>query len=207
MMLAWLYSHLIDPLLEDTRLLIPGFAGMTAGKRVLDVCCGTGVQVRVYSAAGLKAVGIDISSSMISRAVKSREGILPAGCFLRADSARLPFPDGSFDFVSVSFGLHDKPEPLRSQTVSEMKRVVKMGGTLVFVDYRVPLARNHWSVLAGVAEFLIGGSHYLGFRQFVISRGLPGLLAGSGITVTDRLLQAGGLMEVVTGTVAPLSVS
>jgi SAM-dependent methyltransferase len=80
-MLAWLYARSIDPLLVDTRSMIPGFAGMAAGNRVLDVCCGTGAQVKVYAAAGLDAVGIDICSSMIFRAVDSREGVQAAGYF------------------------------------------------------------------------------------------------------------------------------
>jgi len=36
------YSNLIDPLLRDIREFVPGFAGMNAGNKVLDVCCGTG---------------------------------------------------------------------------------------------------------------------------------------------------------------------
>lgn len=198
-MLAWLYSRLIDPLLRETRSMIPGFAGMTSGDRVLDVCCGTGAQVNHYAGIGLNAVGIDINTGMIYRAVDHSKDDPHNGSFLAADSTCLPFPSGSFDFVSISFGLHDKPEPARSRTVDEMKRVVKPGGTLVFVDFHVPLPGNTWGILARIVEFLAGGSHYRGFRQFVRSGGLPYLLAGSGVIVTGRVFQAGGLMEMVKG--------
>lgn len=207
-MLARLYAGLIDPLLRETREMIPGFAGMVAGDRALDVCCGTGSQANVYAAAGLKAAGIDNSPDMISWAVDgSRRAGSQAVSFALADATSLPFSDASFDFVSVFFALHDKPEPVRSRTLDEMKRVVKPGGTLVLVDYKVPLEQNRWSLLARAVEFAVGGSHYRGFQQFVHSGGLPGLLAGSGIMMTGKILQVGGLVEMVKGTVGSFPAS
>ena len=58
-MCASFYVTLIDPLLRDIRLFVPGFAGMKAGDRVLDVCCGTGDQVLHCAAGGIKAKAAD----------------------------------------------------------------------------------------------------------------------------------------------------
>ena len=154
------YGTIIDPLLRDIRPYIPEFSGMQSGDKVLDVCCGTGEQVLEYGRRGIIATGIDISPAMLRMA--ERNGMkqnLDNVSFQLADAANLPFTDNYFDYVSISFGLHDKVSSVRHRVVSEMKRVVKQHGVLILVDFQVPLPKNMWAMFARSLEFVIDGSH------------------------------------------------
>jgi ubiquinone/menaquinone biosynthesis C-methylase UbiE len=177
--MMWLlnYSTLIDPLLKDLRALVVDFAGMKPGDRVLDVCCGTGAQVLEYGRRGIIATGIDISPAMMKLAQRNRARQPQDNVsFQLADAANLPFKDNYFDYVSISFGLHDKASGLRHRVVSEMKRVTKQHGDLVLIDFQVPLPRNIPAMFAHSLEFAIDGSHYAGFKDYLSSGGLEGIL-------------------------------
>jgi ubiquinone/menaquinone biosynthesis C-methylase UbiE len=171
------YEYLIDPILRNVRQIIPEFSGMKAGDKVLDVCCGTGAQVIEYSQHGILATGIDKEQSMLSVALKNKEELnLVNASFYLADATSLPFGDNRFDYVSICFGLHDKEKDIRNKVVSEMKRVIKKEGSLVLADFKVPLPRNMWAVFARIIEFIAGGSHYRGFKDFTSSDGLNYIL-------------------------------
>ncbi len=73
-----------------------------------------------------------------------------------ADAAQLPFADGEFDFTSVSLALHDKEDPAVDMILSEMKRVTRDGGGLVFADYSVPLPDNMTGVVIRTIERFAG---------------------------------------------------
>jgi ubiquinone/menaquinone biosynthesis C-methylase UbiE len=192
------YGNLIDPLFRDVRRSIPGFIGMRAGEKVLDVCCGTGAQVLEYSRHGLQATGIDLDPKMILTANKktAASGAAPIS-FQLADAAALPFPDGAFDFASISLALHDKDPDLRSRIVKEMMRVVKKDGFLVLIDYNVPLPRHIWAASARTIERLVGGAHYAGFKQYLASGGITPLLAQHGLPEERRVYFKSGLLAVV----------
>jgi ubiquinone/menaquinone biosynthesis C-methylase UbiE len=175
--MSFTYEKLIDPILKNVRQYAPVFSGMKAGDRVLDVCCGTGAQVIEYGRLGIIATGIDTDPTMLTTALKNKAKLALSNIsFLSADAANLPFDNGSFDYVSVSFGLHDKERDVRNRIVIEMKRVVNEDGSLVFIDFQVPLPKNFWARLARTVEFLVGGSHYKGFRDYIENRGLNNIL-------------------------------
>ncbi len=171
------YTRVIDPILRDVRLYTPEFSGMKAGDRVLDVCCGTGDQALHYAGKGIDATGIDTDPRMVKVAErKRRKRGLGNVSFQLADAQALPFRDNSFDYASVSFSLHEKQRPARARVISEMKRVVKAQGTLVFVDFSVPFPRNAYSYLIRAVEFMAGREHFRCSRDFVEQGGLDVLL-------------------------------
>ena len=192
------YKTLIDPLLRDIRKFTPKFSGMNAGDRVLDVCCGTGAQVLEYGRRGIIATGIDTNPSMLSIAVrnKTRQELANVS-FQLADATNLPFPDGYFDYVSVSFGLHDKEKPIRDKVISEMKRVVKQEGALVSIDYQVPLPKNVWATFARIIEFLAGGLHYQGFKDYLRNGGPEETFKIHGLHEDCRAYLKSGLVVIV----------
>ena len=182
MMFMFNYETLVDPLLRDLRKHTPEFAGMRIGDKVIDVCCGTGARVLEYGRRGIVATGIDISPSMLKIATRNiRRQKAVNVSFQLANATSLPFPDGYFDYASISLGLHDKEKPIRYQIISEMKRVIKQDGALVFIDYQVPLPRNVWTVSAGAIEFLAGGSHYQGFKDYLANGGIEDILKNHGL--------------------------
>jgi len=189
------YETLVDPLLRDLRKFTPEFSGMKAGDKVIDVCCGTGAQVLEYGRHGIIATGIDSSQDMLKIATRNRMRQKAVnGSFQLADAANLPFPDGYFDYATVSFGLHDKEKPVRYQIISEMKRVVKQDGALILVDYQVPLPKNIWAVFARAIEFLAGGSHYQGFKDYLANGGLEDILKNHGLREECRTYLISGLI-------------
>jgi ubiquinone/menaquinone biosynthesis C-methylase UbiE len=195
MMFMFNYETLVDPLLRDIRKYIPEFSGMRAGDKVVDVCCGTGAQVLEYGRRGIVATGIDISPSMLKIAMRNiRRQKAVNVSFQLADATSLPFPDGYFDYASISLGLHDKEKPIRYQIISEMKRVIKQDGTLILVDFQAPLPRNVWGVSARAIEFLAGRSHYQGFRDYLANGGLEDILENNGLREECKNYLKNGLL-------------
>ena len=197
------YETLVDPLLRDLRKFTPEFSGMKAGDKVIDVCCGTGAQVLEYGRHGIIATGIDNSRDMLKIATRNRMRQKAVNVsFQLADATNLPFPDGYFDYATVSFGLHDKEKPIRYQIIFEMKRVVKQNGALILVDFQVPLPRNAWAVFARAIEFLAGGSHYQGFKDYLANGGLEDILKNHGLREECKTYLKSGLIaatKVVNG--------
>ncbi|MFF4489505.1 class I SAM-dependent methyltransferase [Streptomyces sp. NPDC001544] len=104
--------------------LIPEAAG-----RLLDVACGTGIVTRRLAAArpGMRVTGADLAEGM-TRLAAAR---LP-GAVVRADSRRLPFPDGTFDAVTSVWLLHLLRDAADAdRVVAECARVLRPGGVYV----------------------------------------------------------------------------
>jgi len=192
------YENLIDPLLRDIRKFTPEFSGMKAGDRVLDVCCGTGSQVFEYGRRGIIATGIDISSSMLNIAArnKMKQGLMDVS-FKLVDATNLPFAGSSFDYASISFGLHDKEKEIRDRVISEMKRVVKQEGALILIDFKVPLPKHLWGLLARAIEFLAGGAHYRYFKDYLKQGGLNEILNNHKLREECREYLKSGIIVII----------
>jgi len=183
------YQILVDSLLRDVRKFIPDLADIPVGALVLDLCCGTGEQVLEFGRNGITATGIDINSKMLKTALKNRaKSKLENVSFQQADATNLPFQDCHFDCVSISFGLHDKGKTTCEKIVSEMKRVVKQNGILIFVDFQVPLPVNISGLVVRVIEFIVGGDHYHNFKEYLRSGGIESLLNTKTSQVVARVL-------------------
>ena len=105
------------------------------GEHVLDLGAGTGTSSLPFAAAGATVVPCDFSFGMLKEG-KKRHPELP---LTAGDATRLPFADGVFDAVTISFALrnvHDTDAALR-----EMRRVAKPGGRLVICEFSHPTYR------------------------------------------------------------------
>ncbi|HEY0767135.1 MAG TPA: bifunctional demethylmenaquinone methyltransferase/2-methoxy-6-polyprenyl-1,4-benzoquinol methylase UbiE [Steroidobacteraceae bacterium] len=116
-------------------------ANLRAGQRALDLAGGSG-----DLAAGLaRQVGkrglivlADINAAMLRR---GRDRLIDAGLvsnveYVQANAERLPFPDATFDCITIGFGLRnitDKPAALAS-----MRRALKPGGQLLVLEFSHP---------------------------------------------------------------------
>lgn len=114
-------------------------ASVKPGDLALDVCCGTGDLAFVLAAEGAKVVGLDFSGAMLEMA-KSKpqrpESRIQRPQFLHADALRIPFPDESFDIITIGYGLRNLS---RWETgLSEMVRVARPGGRLLVLDFGKP---------------------------------------------------------------------
>jgi len=98
---------------------------------VLDLCCGTGDLALRFNR---RVVGVDFTGEML-RIARARN---PGGIWLRADALRLPFPDNSFDVVSVGYGLRNLGD--LDTGLREIYRVLRPGGKLLSLDFGKPEA-------------------------------------------------------------------
>ena len=116
-------------------------SAVRAGHKVLDIAGGTGDLAAKFAArvgAEGTVVLADINDSMlrVGRDRLLEQGIVENVRFAQADAQNLPFPDNSFDLVSIAFGLRnvtDKDLALRS-----MLRVLKPGGRLLILEFSKP---------------------------------------------------------------------
>lgn len=102
---------------------------------LLDVACGTGRLMGEIAKAfpALPLFGIDLSDAYLNEArdhLKQRRGI----SLQTANAEKLPFDTEQFDVVTCCFLFHELPAPVRRTVIAEMARVLKPGGTLVFID-------------------------------------------------------------------------
>ncbi len=102
-----------------------------AGGRVLDVACGTGLNLR-YLPASVEYVGVDISPEMLTRARK-RHGDDPDATFREMDAANLAFDTDSFDTVISSLSTCTFPDPVSA--LQEMGRVCRPGGRILLLEH------------------------------------------------------------------------
>ncbi|ASQ96199.1 MULTISPECIES: demethylmenaquinone methyltransferase [Streptomyces] len=103
-----------------------------AGERVLDLAAGTGTSSLPFQAAGAYVVPCDFSLGML-REGKKRHPRLP---LTAGDATRLPFADGVFDAVTISFGLRNIQDT--QGALREMLRVTRPGGRVVICEFSHP---------------------------------------------------------------------
>lgn len=101
--------------------------GVTAGQRIVDVACGTGVVARAAAdriGADGTAVGLDLSDAMLAVARRIRPDLQ----WRQGDAAALPFDDSEFDCAVSQMALMFFPDPVAA--LREMRRVVRSTGTV-----------------------------------------------------------------------------
>ena len=194
-MLLFNYSNIIDPIFKDVRVCVVELAGIKAGDRVLDVCCGTGDQAFHYEQKGAIATGIDQNPDMIELAERNRQRQGFKATLRVANAAELPFPDGYFDCASISLALHEMERDQRNKVLSEMKRVVKKKGTLVFVDFQVPLPRNTTGYIIRTVEFIAGRDNHTCFRDYLAQGGLRQILKQNQLTGQEKAILLSGNLQ------------
>jgi demethylmenaquinone methyltransferase / 2-methoxy-6-polyprenyl-1,4-benzoquinol methylase len=110
------------------------------GSKALDVCCGTGdwtiALAEAVGPAG-EVTGLDFSQNMLNVGVEKVKKLgLKQVNLIHGNAMELPFPDNSFDYVTIGFGLRNVPDYL--QVLKEMNRVLKPGGIAVCLETSQP---------------------------------------------------------------------
>jgi demethylmenaquinone methyltransferase/2-methoxy-6-polyprenyl-1,4-benzoquinol methylase len=115
----------------------------------LDVASGTGDFARSVLRTGAGVVALDMTPAML-RVARERTPDLKA---VLADAFKLPFADGTFDALTIGFGLRHSREDLLL-FVAELGRVLKPGGRLVSLELSHPPNRL-WDWLSGLYIHLL----------------------------------------------------
>lgn len=189
--------------------------GLRPGQKALDVAGGTGdlaagmcAQVGEY---GL-VIHTDINAAMLAagRDAMTDRGIASNVRYALANAERLPFPDSSFDCVTIGFGLRnvtDKAAALRAMT-----RVLKPGGQLLVLEFSHPVAPGlkpiydaySFSVLPWLGKVVAGDEasyRYLAesIRRFPDQQTLLGMMREAGLENCRYHNLSGGIVAVHRG--------
>jgi demethylmenaquinone methyltransferase/2-methoxy-6-polyprenyl-1,4-benzoquinol methylase len=174
------------------------------GDRILDVCCGTGDLALAAAEAGGRVTGLDFSAAMLERARRKS----PAIEWVEGDALALPFADGSFDAVTIGFGLRNLPDMERG--LVELRRVLHSEGRLAILEITRPQGLlspfyRFWfdGVIPLAGKVLPGGSAYsylpASVRRFPAPEALAKLLDEAGFAEIRWRLFAGGIVALHTG--------
>ncbi len=121
-----------------------------AGSAVLEVGVGTGLALPRY-APGKRITGIDLSTEMlaIGRRRVAEQGLTQVEALIEMDAEAMSFETGSFDIAVAMFVASVVPHPRR--LMAEMRRVVRPGGTLLFVNHFAAERGPRWWVERALA--------------------------------------------------------
>ena len=189
--------------------------GAKPSMHILDVCCGTGqLSLELGNVVGSEGnvTGLDFSQNMLEVAKYSLiQSSNPGNIrFIQGNAMELPFPDDSFDGVTVGWGLRNLPG-LR-EGIREMIRTVKPGGKVVSLDMGkpslpvfkqvywvyfekiVPLMGKIWAKKASAYQYLHDSA-----REFPPQDELVRIFTECGLIDVHFDNLAGGAVAIVTG--------
>lgn len=116
-------------------------SGVRSGNKVLDIAGGTGDLTmqfsRIVGSTG-EVVLADINDSMlkVGRNKLENRGIVGNVKYVQANAEALPFPDNTFDCITIAFGLRNVTD--KSAALASMYRVLKPGGRLLVLEFSKP---------------------------------------------------------------------
>jgi len=182
---GWIYSLSIDLFLKKIRNIIASYALRYDLFPLIDLCCGTGAQGRVFSVSEGLIFGLDLDFNMLVYA-SSKSPLRPFVC---SDISSIPLKDNSLKGIVLSYSVHEKHPDLRHRMISEARKSLIPAGKIIFLDYDPPW--NPKSFLAKSYIFLIervgGREHYTYFQDFMDKGGLTGFLEQENLVEVERL--------------------
>lgn len=173
--IAPIYDITLYPFVRGVRRGILSICLEEQFGTILDVCCGTGDQLKLLRKHGFDVAGVDLSREMLE---VSKKGEFAPTCHLQ-DASDMSFEDESFDLAMTTFALHEKRGDTARAIVEEMMRVVKPEGRILLADYRFdektsPPAKG----IITFFERIAGGEHYQNFLRYTESGGMDNLTEG-----------------------------
>lgn len=170
------------------------------GERILDLAAGTGTSSAALAKGGAEVVACDLSEGMIEVGRQRHPEIE----FVHGNAMDLDFEDGTFDAVTISWGLRNIPDP--GLALREMMRVVRPRGRLVVLEFSTPTSRvcrglyNAYQstvmpALARVASTNDGAYDYLveSIRQWPAQEEVGRIIAANGWREVEYRNLTGGI--------------
>jgi demethylmenaquinone methyltransferase/2-methoxy-6-polyprenyl-1,4-benzoquinol methylase len=115
-----------------------GTSGVKRGDRVLDLAGGTGdiaalLHERVGDTGSVVLGDINAAMLGVGRDRLTDRGLVRGLEYVQLNAEALPFPDASFDLVTIAFGLRNVTE--KANALKEMHRVLKVGGRALVLEF------------------------------------------------------------------------
>ena len=202
-----------------------------AGMRALDVCCGTGDLAFALAGSGVEVFGLDFSVPMLAVARARQQNEINSGgkrnrpvrseitqakatvrnpYFIRGDAQQLPLLAGSFDIVTVGYGLRNLAD--WEAGLREMARVAKPGGRLIVLEFGKPENRlwravyfSYLRLAVPVLGLLFAGNRHAyayileSLQQYPAQRGVAAAMAEIGLGDVRIVNFFGGAMSINYG--------
>ena len=192
-------------------------ASSNAEAHALDLCCGTGDVALALARRGLEVTGLDFSEPMLAIARRrAAEAGFTSGAakpglrFVRGDAQQIPFPDGSFEVVTISYGLRNLAD--LEGGLREMKRVLRPGGHVLALDFGKPDNGVWRAIYFGylrhfvplLGRWLCGDADTHGYileslMHFPAQKGVAAKMVGLGFDDVGILNLFGGVMSINSG--------
>ena len=196
--IAGMYDRLFENMNKGLRMAGIRMFRPSKGMYILDVGCGTGTHLALYQRYGCNLYGIDLSPSMLEVA-QTRLG--ETARLELGDATNMPYEDNQFDLILSMLSLHEMMQKTRAGVIEEMKRVLKVDGRILLVDFHPgpyqPLQGWISNVIIFFSELAAGKEHFKNYRQFIATSGLSTLLTQNALEIEKQRILAGGTFEIV----------
>lgn len=172
--IAKIYDPIFYLALKPIRITVMNDLLKYKKKIILDLCCGTGNQIKLLSKHGFRNLYcLDISDSMLEIAKRSDSSIK----IYNEDATKTSFDDAWFDVVIISFAIHEKDRNTQQALINEAHRVIKKDGFMLVVDYVFDNKTTKYGrILISMIERIAGSEHYRNFKNYIQNKGLLSLI-------------------------------
>ncbi len=175
--IAKIYDLLFSAALRQLREDIRTFVFHKNYHRIVDICCGTGEQLRCLDRAGMKLCGLDSSLAMLEQARKTCSEETE---FYLLDAEQDSFAANSFDCAILSLALHEK-HPAAARTIyRNCHRLLREHGALIIADFNTPAPGLPGSLIGRCfipfIEKCAGSDHYQSYSKWMKNGGLETFL-------------------------------
>ncbi len=190
-------------------------SGVRKGHAVLDIAGGTGDLAkkfaRIVGPTG-RVVLADINASMleVGRDRLTDEGFGGQIEYVQANAEALPFPDNTFDCITIAFGLRNVTN--KDTALADMARVLKPGGRLLVLEFSKPdnplLTKAYdtysFTALPMMGQLVANDSEsyrYLAesIRMHPDQETLKSMMEGAGLSLCQYYKRTGGIVALHTG--------
>ena len=172
--IAKIYDPIFYLALKPIRIAVMNELLKYKEKIILDLCCGTGNQIKLLSKHGFRNLScLDISDSMLEIAKRGNSSIK----IYKEDATNTNFDDASFDVVILSFAIHEKDRNTQQALMNEAYRIIKKDGLMLVVDYVFDNKTTKFGkILVSIIERIAGGEHDRNFKNYIQNKGLSSLI-------------------------------
>lgn len=153
-------------------------------KSIIDLCCGTGNQLKLLAKNDFKSLHcLDISNSMLQVAKKGDYNLK----FYHQDATNTSFDNNSFDAAIISFAVHEKDRNTQERFLEEAYRILKDDSILLIVDFDYDSETPR--VVKGfitMIERMAGKEHFNNYQNYTKNNGLKSLIDQDKFKVIKR---------------------
>lgn len=171
---AMLYDLMFGLILRRMERKIVDIAFRHKCEKIVDMGCGTGLQLSLLNKNGFDTIGIDISPAMARYA--KRKGLQ---CII-GDISSAPFPSHNFDCLIYSFVFHLNEEEKIKEILHEGKRILKRGGKIIITDY------GRKGVITKMIERLAPEEHYSNYLDYIKKGAIDNMVQISKMKLMER---------------------